>query len=141
MSTLIRPEVSKKNKYWISKHRYYELKHFCLQYNEFKSMRAALLSKAESVGIRGVIGDKTGVAFKDPTGDISVCLALVSHHIELIEKCARNADNELSDYILEAVTKELSYDALRAREGIPCGKDMFYDRYRRFFYILSGLRG
>lgn len=32
MSTTIRPEVSEKNQYWIEKHRYYELKHFCLQY-------------------------------------------------------------------------------------------------------------
>ena len=36
MSTDIRPEVSVKNKYWISRHRYYELKHFCLQYGEWK---------------------------------------------------------------------------------------------------------
>ena len=32
MSTTIRPEISEKNKYYIDKHRYYELKHFCLQY-------------------------------------------------------------------------------------------------------------
>lgn len=32
MATTIRPEVSKKSKYWIERHRYYELKHFCLQY-------------------------------------------------------------------------------------------------------------
>ena len=32
MSTLIRPELSETNRYWIEKHRYYELKHFCLQY-------------------------------------------------------------------------------------------------------------
>ena len=36
MSTVIRPEISKKNLYWIPKHRYYELKHFCLQYPEWK---------------------------------------------------------------------------------------------------------
>ena len=30
-----RAEVSKRNKYYISKHRYYELKHFCLQYSEW----------------------------------------------------------------------------------------------------------
>lgn len=36
MGTVIRPEVSAKNKYWLSKHRYYELKHFCLQYPEWK---------------------------------------------------------------------------------------------------------
>ena len=28
----IRPEVSQKNPFWIGKHRYYELKHFCLQF-------------------------------------------------------------------------------------------------------------
>ena len=32
----VRPELSKKNKYYISKHRYYELKHLCLQYTMFK---------------------------------------------------------------------------------------------------------
>ena len=32
MGTTIRPELSEKNPYWIEKHRYYELKHFCLQY-------------------------------------------------------------------------------------------------------------
>ena len=32
----IRPELSKKNQYWIDRHRYYELKHFCLQYKNWK---------------------------------------------------------------------------------------------------------
>ena len=31
-----RAELSKKNPYYISKHRYYELKHFCRQYDEWK---------------------------------------------------------------------------------------------------------
>ena len=31
MATMIRPELSEKNPYWIERHRYYELKHFCLQ--------------------------------------------------------------------------------------------------------------
>ena len=36
MATAIRPEISEKNKYWIDRHRYYELKHFCLQYPLWK---------------------------------------------------------------------------------------------------------
>ncbi len=36
MSTTIRPELSDKNKYWIDRHRYYELKHFCMQYDIWK---------------------------------------------------------------------------------------------------------
>ena len=42
MSTTIRPEVSEKNKYWIERHRYYELKHFCLQYYIWKRAYSAL---------------------------------------------------------------------------------------------------
>lgn len=36
MSTTVRSEISKKNIYWIEQHRYYELKHFCLQYPLWK---------------------------------------------------------------------------------------------------------
>ncbi len=36
MATVLRSELSPKNKYYIDKHRYYELKHFCLQYPEWK---------------------------------------------------------------------------------------------------------
>ena len=32
METVVRADISKKNAYWIDKHRYYELKRFCLQY-------------------------------------------------------------------------------------------------------------
>lgn len=30
------PELSEKNPYWIERHRYYELKHFCLQHPLWK---------------------------------------------------------------------------------------------------------
>lgn len=32
----LKPELSKKNKYWVDKNRYYELKYFCLQYPLWK---------------------------------------------------------------------------------------------------------
>ena len=42
MATTIRPELSEKNPYWIEKHRYYELKHFCLQYPIWRKAYASL---------------------------------------------------------------------------------------------------
>lgn len=42
MGTTLRAELSEKNPYWIEKHRYYELKHFCLQYPIWKKAYAAL---------------------------------------------------------------------------------------------------
>ena len=57
--------------------------------------------------------------------------------IKMVEQIAREADEGLSCYILEGVTKGLSYDLLRVRTGVPCGKDTYYDLYRRFFWLLS----
>jgi hypothetical protein len=59
----------------------------------------------------------------------------------MIEKAAAEADNALCDYILKAVTEELSYTYLKSKLKIPCGKDMYYDRYRRFFWLLNQARG
>ena len=42
MSTQIRPEISQKNPYWIPKHRYYELKHFVMQYPAWVAARKGL---------------------------------------------------------------------------------------------------
>lgn len=42
MATTIRAELSEKNPYWIEKHRYYELKHFCLQYPIWKKIYRSL---------------------------------------------------------------------------------------------------
>ena len=42
MATTVRAKLSEKNKYWISKHRYYELKHFCLQFPIWKQAYASL---------------------------------------------------------------------------------------------------
>ena len=66
MGTEIRPEISDKSKYWIEKHRYYELKHFCLQYPIWKKAHDALdgLSKRPAdlelfVKSGQVVGDPT----------------------------------------------------------------------------------
>ena len=59
----------------------------------------------------------------------------------MIEKTAKEADNELSEYIVIGVTENMSYDLLRVTYNIPCCKDIYYDRYRRFFWLLNKARG
>lgn len=63
-----------------------------------------------------------------------------SERIKLIEKIAMEADRYLHKYILKAVTEELSFTYLKSKLGIPCGRDMYYDRYRKFFWLLSEAR-
>ena len=136
MATKIRAELSTNNKYWISKHRYYELKHFCLQYPTWKKAYAALDEVCMSPTNLRIITSSTNVP-GDPTAKCAIAKVYYSERINMVEKAAIEADEELCSYILKAVTEELSYDYLKTKLDMPCGKDMYYDRYRRFFWLLS----
>lgn len=138
MATLIRPELSIKNKYHIDKHRHYELKHFCLQYPNWKRTYAEYDESYISLSTTSKI--PTSNLPGDPTAKRAIARARLMERIEMIEKVAREADNYLADYILKAVTEGLSYTYLKSRLDMPCGKDMYYDRYRRFFWLLSKVR-
>lgn len=58
----------------------------------------------------------------------------------MVKQAAIDADPDLYPYILKAVTEELSFTYLKTKPNIPCGKDMYYDRFRRFFWLLDKLR-
>lgn len=42
--------------------------------------------------------------------------------------------------ILKAVTEGTTFVVLKSLYGIPCERDMFYDRRRKFYFVLSGVR-
>lgn len=137
MAGNLRPELSKKNKYWIDKNRFYELKYFCLQYPLWKYAYDAL------DGMRISSFDLTYVKASTSTdilGSIMDERSIYSERMELVEKAAREADPYLASYILKAVTEGLSFNYLQSRLEIPCSRDTYYDRYRRFFWILDQLR-
>lgn len=139
MSTKLVPEINKSNKYWISKHRYYELKHFCLQYPDWKKKYYILsLPDYQRPTVKLAIAKTLNVP--DPTGNLAVVKTLIQDKIRLVEEAAMKADDLLYTYILKAVTEEASYVKLKTQYDIPCGKGMFYDRYRKFFWILSSIR-
>lgn len=134
MSTTIRPELSEKNEYWVERHRYYELKHFCLQYPIWKKARANLDSLSrQSFHITASQTNKHG----SPVEKCAESRMFYSDRIEMIERVAKETDESLSAYILKAVTEGISYECLRARLDIPCCKDTYYNLYRRFFWLLS----
>lgn len=139
MSREIRPELSEKNPYWISKHRYYELKHFCLQYPIWKKAHAALQ------GLSGRPYDldifvRTGQVTGDPTAKCAMSRLFFSDRMEMVEQAAIGADPDLYPYILRGVTEGLSYNALKMQYDIPCCRDVYYDSYRRFFWMLNKVR-
>ncbi len=135
----LKPELSERSKYWIPKHRYYELKHYCLQYPHWKKLYTELEFKMEvnETGIRGSEPSK-------PTEKWALIRASCKNAMELVERCCKETCKDepvLAEYLFKAVTEGLPYITLQAEHSVPCGKDMYYDRYRKFFYVLSQRRG
>lgn len=138
MVTVIRPEISEKNKYWIDRHRYYELKHFCLQYPTWKETYH--MYESPQISASSFEQMRSSNIPSDPTARYATLKAQYAEKIDMIEKAAKRADEELHNYILKAITEGLSYTYMKTKMDIPCGKDMYYDRYRRFFWILDQIR-
>ena len=138
MATKIRAAISRRNRYWIDKHRHYELKHFCLQYPLWKRTYAAIDELSSSAPILG--GAYSSNTPGDPTAKCVIKKAYYLERIHLVEDAAREADEDLYLYILKAVTEDLSYTYLQSKLQIPCSRDTYYDRYRRFFWLLNKSR-
>jgi len=136
MKNQVRPEVSKRSKYFIEKHRYYELKHFCLQYKSWKE-------SLNAINILGNSNRKVKVSnteHSDPTANIAIAKQFYTERIESLESLVKEADADISRFILIGVTEDISYDVMSAKFHIPCSRETYYDRYRKFFYLLDKYR-
>jgi len=135
MATRVRPEVSVKNKYWIPKHRYYELKHYCLQYPYWAKMYSSVSLEVSSRSF--TTADNRTRDILDETSERAVELAFYNSKIRSLENIARMTDPYLWKYILLAVTEGVSYTYLKTKLDIPCCRDVYYELYRKFFWLLS----
>lgn len=138
MGTDIRPELSEKNPYYIGRNRYYELKHFCLQYPGWQKAYLGL----KNLGVKSVNLAEfvRGSGVPDPTAKRGELLSYYFNRIKMVEDSARETDDVIGEYVLRGVTEGLSYTCLRTKYNIPCGRDYYYDAYRRFFWILDKSR-
>ena len=136
---VMRPELSVKNKYYIDRHRYYELKHFCLQYKQWKKTYSMLQDLAlAKTNLSGMPGSSD---ISDVTATCAIRKAELATKIKMVESAAMSADKELWYYIVKAVTEGLAYTQLKMMFDIPCSRDTYYDRYRKFFWLLNDMRG
>lgn len=110
-SNSLKKTLSKKNPYYISKHRYYELRQFCLQYKEW-----CKLLRSETDPVRRLYYQRC---------------------IKLIDTTLLAAGDDLYMWLRTAIIEDCSYVYLRNVLGTPCCKDTYYDIYHRFFYELS----
>lgn len=91
------PELTTKNPYWIERHRYYELKHFCLQYRIWKKARAAIDGMNPSrleIAVRSQTGNVS-----NPTASAAEARLFYTNRIEMVENAARETDPVIGAFI------------------------------------------
>lgn len=134
MGTNIRTNISQTNPYYISKHEYLMAKHFALQYNDWRKEKMAIETRINTC----CYGDriKTGNVF-DPVEKAIENEERYSQRLELIERTAKIAGEDIWEFVLLGVTTEYGYEYLRLVKGIPCCKDTYYKMYRKFFWLLN----
>lgn len=123
------------SKYGISKNRFKELYYWCLQYDEWKDELKYKMDTVRSVEITDMPASHQN---GDATQHLAIRRAELDHNCKLIEQTINETDPELSQYLMKAVTDEnITYRYLKMIMGIPCCKDVYYDRRRKFYWLLS----
>lgn len=133
----LKPELSKKNPYYISKHRRYELVHYCLQYPIWRDAMNSLSGLAKRPDDLEVLGREHDIS--DPTAKTAMARAHFAKKMYFVERAAKEADEELYDWLMLGVTEGKSYGYLQTH-GIPCSETKYYQTYRKFFWILSRIK-
>lgn len=121
-------------KYEISKHKFYEVYHYCLQYPEWKRE----LRKIHTLQSPNIDGMPHGSSTSDPTELSAMRIADLSYKCDLIETTVLEAGPEIYKWLLIGVTDDhYDYNALHERK-IPCGRNQYYDARRLFYCLMAG---
>lgn len=126
----------KTNRYWLSANRRKELKYFCLQYYDWMQLRKVLEGQKSSS-----IASLTAKGYNDYVAKKASILGDISRSMQMIERAAKQANNDLSYYILMAVTKGYSYKTLVTKYEIEIVKDIYDHALDKFYWILSNEKG
>ena len=123
--------------YGISKHRYQELKAFCLQYDEKKSKISRGISGT------GYDGMPKGNYKGNPLETQAIRNVMYQKDCEMIEQAAVRANPGIWKYILKSVTLGLPYEFIEYDEElgrIPMCRRDFYGTRKKFYAILNELK-
>ena len=134
--------LSTKNPYYLTKHRFYEVYHYAMQYQEWKDEYRTAEQTMRGIAYDGVKVKSSGSG--DALERVAIRLTELSEKIEMLEAVARETDKDLAEYILRGVTDEqVTYNYLSMVLHIPCSRNTYYSLRRKFYWLLSerlGLR-
>lgn len=109
----------------ITKNRKKELEYFCKQYYEWKAEIVVRTRKGTN-------------EFDDPTADEAIRIYELNKKIELVDIClTKTTDDYLIPYLKKHICDGATYEYLRTKLNMQCGRRQFYELRDIFFLKLS----
>lgn len=132
-----RSETSKKNEYYISKARKYELIWFCKQYKEWQkeyNEDILYLKAHDNIPVYGIRNSE----WVDIVAKTAMRKKELYDKMQLVEFCCTLL-GDIGKFIFMTVVDGKSYEVLKANypDEILWSKAHYYKEYHHFFYILS----
>lgn len=127
---------TKNSRYYVDKETFLTVLHYCKQYPLWLAELDAI-----PVPLNGISYDKDSVQSSsdyDSTSDLAMRRAAISRKKDVMDKCAKRTAGDLSEWLIMGVGHGLTYFQLVER-GMPCGRTLYYDIRRRFYYEMSKL--
>ena len=123
-------------KYRLSRFEYGYAKWYALKYPEWLDQYNALKDSVKAINY-----DQSGYgkgAISNKTEEFATKRAEIRDKMLKVEHCAYDAGgDDLGEYILKAVIYEdQTFEDMKAA-GMPCERTMFYERRRKFYFLLS----
>jgi len=125
--------IKHKNKWYISPRVFKYALNYALMYNEWKEEYEAI------GGISAINQDGLphGHSTESQVESDAIRAAELFRKLNLIDMTILEAASDIHEWIKLAVTNDWATFPVLKAMGMPCERDMFYNRRRRFYYLLS----
>lgn len=126
--------LSKQNKYYIPKETFLMVIHYCKQYPMWEQELGTTLDQGKAIRYDG---DRVQTSNQyDPTAEPAIKRAEIARKKDAVDGVAQSVAGAMYKWLLLGVCYDMPYYVLR-QKGMPCGKNMYYDKRRQFYYEMS----
>lgn len=123
--------------YWLPAEAFRLAYSYALMYGVWAREYSGLEDEMKRPGGVSYDGTPGGGGAASRTEGLAVRMAALSEKMEKVERALDKAGGTLVHWLKIGVTGErVSYEQLRAR-GMPCGRGLYYEMRRRFYWYLS----
>lgn len=131
-------KMSYEGKYKLSRAEFNNAKWFAYRFNEFLDEYNSLKDSVSAISYENADMPHAVNKTSNPTMSLAERRAELSRKMDIINRCCQQAGGDISEYLFKAVTNEnVTYNHLKTFMQIPCGATMFYERRRKFYWLLA----